>query len=329
MAQNIFKCNLCEYSTTRKFNLNRHCSNKHANPNIFINSSNDDNTDYNTDYNTNYNNIINNDNDDNITIAESFVSSDFEGACMCYKCNKYLSNKYKLNIHLKNCNGLDKLTCNICMKSFKSKQSKYSHMNRNKCIPRSSLYAQTPNIQNITDNSTTNNNCNNTNCNNTNTTHTTINNNFNINNFNNERRDYLNFDVMFNCFKSANGEGVLKLIEQTNFNNNFPENNNIKGNISNHYHCIIKKNNTWNYSKTSLAVDNIIKRETSNLMKFSVNNKSLINDELNNNELQSYLTENLLLLLYGKPAKTYKILKDKTKDLILNNSVNIKDYITS
>lgn len=323
MSQKIYKCNLCDYSTFRKFNYNRHSLNVHNNINI-DNDINDDNSTLNGDDNS----VIDDNNsviidDDKSTVSESFTSSSSKGPCICMKCNKFLSNKYKLNSHIIKCDGLDKLTCNICMKSFKSRQSKYNHMKKNNCIPRSTLYAQTPNIQNITNNSTINN----TNSHNNNNNTTTINNNFTINNYNNERRDYLNFDVMFNCFKSANGEGILRLIEKTNFNNNFPENNNIKGNISNQYQCIIKKDNVWNYSKTSIAAENIIKRETANLMKFSVNNKNLINDELNNNELHTFLNENLLMLLYGKPAKTYKILKDKTKDLIINNSVNTKDYV--
>ena len=53
----------------------------------------------------------------------------------CFKCNRILCNKTKLKNHLKICNGLDPLQCEICLKKFTTRQAKWNHKNSVECEP--------------------------------------------------------------------------------------------------------------------------------------------------------------------------------------------------
>ena len=129
----MIKCSKCNYSTMRKFNLERHHFNKHnKKEQIIINQENNTNS---TENNTNS--------------TENKRIKKFN----CKKCNKsYNTTKY-LNNHEAICKGISILTCPKCMKTFKHQSNKSKHMKTNSCKAKSIINYNNPNItNNITNN---------------------------------------------------------------------------------------------------------------------------------------------------------------------------------
>jgi hypothetical protein len=108
MSSIIFNCKFCKYKTNKKFNLNRHITNKHI--------------------------------DKIIEIEEEEIEKEEikeEEIYNCVKCDKnYKTIKY-FNNHQKNCNGLNILSCSKCMFIFTSRQAKSNHIKKNNCIAKS------------------------------------------------------------------------------------------------------------------------------------------------------------------------------------------------
>ena len=104
MSSIIFNCEFCEYKTNKKYNLNRHMTNKHI---------------------------------DKTIEEEKVVEEEKEEIYNCVKCDKnYKTIKY-FNHHQKNCNGLNILSCSKCMFTFTSRHSKSNHIKKNNCIAKS------------------------------------------------------------------------------------------------------------------------------------------------------------------------------------------------
>jgi|LakMenE18May11ns_1017448.scaffolds.fasta_scaffold9725812_1 uncharacterized protein YbaR (Trm112 family) len=110
MTSLLFRCELCKYTSNKKYNLLRHQNAKH-------NIKNDQNN------NTEEKHIQN----------EEIVINDTEDVFYCKKCNKkYKTNNY-LTIHEKNCTGLSIFTCPKCKKTFSNTSNKSKHIKNNKC----------------------------------------------------------------------------------------------------------------------------------------------------------------------------------------------------
>jgi hypothetical protein len=154
---------------------------------------------------------------------QNFKETSNDNLYTCDKCNKNYKTHKTFIHHDAKCNGVDKLTCPRCMKSFSSRQHKHTHIKNNKCKPRSIIHARQPNTNNTINTQkkrTQNNITNNTN------SHNTINNIY-INNYGKERMDYLTYEKILHIYKK--GYNIPSaLIEAIHFNKDFPENNNIK-----------------------------------------------------------------------------------------------------
>ena len=131
MATELFKCDVCNYKTTRQYNLTRHML-RHI----------DDGT------------TCNPEQDHNVELT-------------CEKCSKSLANKYSLKTHLKTCTGPkeDTVACPHCCKVFAYRWGKYRHVKICQKKPANTsddgLVTQMVNngtINNTTNNNTTNNN---------------------------------------------------------------------------------------------------------------------------------------------------------------------------
>jgi hypothetical protein len=194
-------------------------------------------------------------------------------------------------------------------------------MKKNNCEPRSIMHARTPNPQNI---ETQNNNIINNNIENqyntTNNIDNTINNNNNtiiyINNYGNERLDYLTFDKMFSIFKNSNNIPTL-LAKEIHFNNNFPENNNIK--YENEKTALIKKDDIFIYKNINNLVKQIINDKGNLMQKFALENKDKICLSMELDRYQELVQELLTLVLLKEPSEFYKEQIENIKDLIKNN----------
>jgi hypothetical protein len=74
----------------------------------------------------------------------------------CESCPKTFQFKYSLRKHIPKCNGVSNLQCNICMKFFKSKHSKYHHKKKVICAPPPHPPPPPPPIWNLQPNTTNN-----------------------------------------------------------------------------------------------------------------------------------------------------------------------------
>lgn len=289
----LLNCSFCKYTTNRKYNLERHCINKHCKE--ILN---------NTIITMEENKMSNSD----IFEKKENTSILHKELFHCKKCNKeYVTYKSYIK-HEKKCVSLDILTCKRCMKSFSSYQSKSNHIKRDNCKPRSIMYARTPKVQNIT-----NNNCNNT-------TNNIINNTniININNYGNERLDYLNYEKYLAIFKK-NYDIPSALTEEIHFNSDFPENKNIYYNDKTTALIKCDKNN-YLERDTKQLVEELISNKTRIIQRFAHFNKDNICESINT-ILYDEIIELLLKLIVKEPIAQYNRQIKKITDLIRNNKI--------
>jgi hypothetical protein len=307
-----YKCIYCNYKTNKKYNYNRHLNAKH---NYFYNEKKCFTPPY-----------------EKVHPPGEKVHSPGEKVhppgekvhppgekvhpkFICKKCNKiYKSNRY-LEVHEKNCKGIDDLTCPRCMISFTSKQGKSNHIKRNSCKPRSIIHARISkeNNSNIEYNIETQNNIN-----------KQINNNIYINNYGNERLDYINYDKMLDIFTKIYNSASL-LTKEIHFNNDFPENNNIQ--YENKTHALIKVKDDLVLKDLNLLAEELVKEKTDKVHKFAENNKEQICTTI---ELEKYneivdLLFNYLIL--KEPREQYRIQVKNIKDMIITSKTRLTKYV--
>ena len=146
-----------------------------------------------------------------VGIFAEFVGNDLK----CPNCSKVLSNNFNLKKHMRICKGVDVFTCNICFKTFTTRDQKYRHRKNGKCVP---VITQ----QNITVNNNT-----------TNITNNTTNNNIVqiVNVFGHEDLSYLSNDrtilEKLRLFGKSGIYGLSKIIDDVHFNKERPENNTL------------------------------------------------------------------------------------------------------
>ena len=304
MTQNkgilIHKCLFCNYQTIRKYDLKRHHNNKHLInllENIVLNNSEQNVIPNEKNVIPNEKNVI--PNEKNVIPKEN----------MCKKCNKYYKTKKSLIEHEKICKGIDDLTCCRCMISFTNRHNKARHMKKNNCKSRSIIYARTPNPQNL-DNKTIN----------INNIENQINNiqNIYVNSYGSERLDYLNYDKMFEIFTKKYNIPTL-LIKEIHFNNEFPENNNIK--FLNNKEVLIKKDDDFVYNNLNNLVNDLIKRNIEMMQKFAKDNKDNICIYMNSDLYEEIIEILLKLLIVKEPIESFKEQIRNIKEIIKNTNI--------
>lgn len=176
----------------------------------------------------------------------------------CSKCNKFYKTKQYLISHQSKCNGLNILSCPKCMITFTSTNNKSRHINKNNCIFKS-------------------------------INHNIIMKDDYINNYGNERIDYLENFINKNNIKDLPiHKKLIKYIEYKYFNEEFPENRNIK--YENNY-CLIKEDDKWkNKDLNNIIIDIIDKNKFiiyNNFIEYKDDNdEKIINDNYIKNELK-------------------------------------------
>ena len=139
-ARKKHKCDLCNYSTNRKYDLKRH---QNAIHNLRVPAK--------SDFLMPETNVM--PKKTNVMPKKTNVmpkkTNVMPNENMCKKCNKVYKIKKSLIKHEENCKGVDELTCPRCMISFSNRHNKSNHIKRNTCKPRSIIHARVPNPQNI------------------------------------------------------------------------------------------------------------------------------------------------------------------------------------
>lgn len=291
-----FKCVNCLYSTNRRYDLKRHLNAIHKVVNVEI-----------LDKLLSEGNVP--PNEGNVPPSEGNVPPNEKNVNqkekMCKFCNKiYKTDKYFIE-HVKKCKGIDNLTCPKCMISFSSRQHKSRHINSNNCKARSIIYAKktSDNDTNITYN----------------ITNITNNNIIYVNNYGNERKDYLNYDKMFEIFKKGYDIPTF-LTKEIHFNKQFPENNNIIH--LNDKSSLIKKEDEYILKDLNLLVDELIMEKSLHMKDFAIKNKNNICSKLDMNLYEDIIEHLLNLILSKENLENYKIQIKKIKDMIKNNNNN-------
>jgi len=289
-----FKCVNCLYSTNRKYDLKRHLNAIHKVVNVEI-----------LEKLLSEGNVP--PNEGNVPPTEGNVPPNEKNVNqkekMCKFCNKiYKTDKYFIE-HVKKCKGIDNLTCPKCMISFSSRQHKSRHINSNNCKARSIIYAKktSDNDTNITYN----------------ITNITNNNIIYVNNYGNERKDYLNYDKMFEIFKKGYDIPTF-LTKEIHFNKQFPENNNIIH--LNDKSSLIKKEDEYILKDLNLLVDELIMEKSLHMKDFAIKNKNNICSKLDMNLYEDIIEHLLNLILSKENLENYKIQIKKIKDMIKNNN---------
>ena len=284
------KCLYCKYDTNKFYNFQRHCNNKH---NIEI-------------FELNNEFPISSVNEENVNIEDNTNNIKYK----CKKCSKcYLTSK-SYNNHIIKCNGINVLTCPKCMFTFADRRGKSSHIKRNNCKPKSIAFAN--DNSNITNNNTTNNIINNI------TNITNITNNYYItNNFEKERLDYITKEAIYQkCFTEC--FPILKLIELTHFNKEYPENQNIR--YDNKKKLIkIRKDNKWSTIDINNLIHNLFINNSTLLTNYYNDYKDYYNNLINNEnhieELMIKINHNWLEEIH---PKNYNLMTKETKNTIKN-----------
>ena len=172
----------------------------------------------------------------------------------CSKCNKFYKTKKSFINHEKSCNGLSILTCPKCMKIFSHINNKNKHIKKNNCKAKSINH----NIDDYIDDY--------------------------INDFGNERIDYLeNFINKPDIKDLPIHKRLIKYIEYKYFNEEFPENKNIKYKNNN---CLIKEDGKWKPKHINNMIIDIIEK---NKLIIYTNKDNDDDNEINDNYIKNEL----------------------------------------
>ena len=154
----LYKCDHCNYTTSRKCDLHRHINRKNpCNKNLKVVVDNVEET-------RNPQNINATNTQSMNANTPSMNANHNSKIFTCSKCQKQFNRKDKFKLHIAKCDGLDSKQCKICFKMFTTAQGKYQHNKYVKCSPPLSqqqphtVHNITNNIDNSVDNSTNNTN---------------------------------------------------------------------------------------------------------------------------------------------------------------------------
>ena len=311
-ARKRHKCDLCNYSTNRKYDLKRH---QNAIHNLRVPAK--------SDFLMPETNVM--PKKTNVMPKKTNVMPNEN---MCKKCNKVYKIKKSLIKHEENCKGVDELTCPRCMISFSNRHNKSNHIKRNTCKPRSIIHARVPNPQNIEPANNIDTQINNIDIDNqTNNidNQTNIQNqhiNIYVNNYGKERTDYLDYDKMLAIFKKVYNIPTL-LTKEIHFNEEFPENNNIK------YHdaksCLVKDDDEFIYKNLNVLIKELIKNKGRIMQNFAKQNKDEICVDMDLKIYEQIIQQLISLVLLTEPQEHYKEQIENIRDLINNSRIKMEE----
>ena len=153
--------------------------------------------------------------------------------------------------------------------------------------------------------------------NNTNTTNNnTTNNIININNYGDENTKYITSDYIIKLLKNRPAKTIPELIKYTHFNDEHPENQNIKITNKKEPYIKVRKNDKWELQNKEETINDLIDRQQVHLMDENVEKK--IKTICNSSEKVNI---ERCKELYNEDDKEYmKRLYNESELIIINNS---------
>jgi uncharacterized C2H2 Zn-finger protein len=257
MAHQELTCPHCDYSTPKRFNLNRHIVAVHS-FHLEENSRNSQKVPADSQKVPADSQKVP-ENSQKVPADSQKVPENSPNVLhehQCEKCEKLYANANSLRVHKKKCNGkLNPLQCPTCHMIFANKKTKYNH--KSQCQGAQLPVTHTIDTQNNYNQCTINN------------VHNTQNNNNNINinimNFNQENLDYITHEFARSCFDSG-VHGVNPMIDKIYFNEEHPENHNVQLVSLNHGVVEVYKNNKWIADAIVNVIDRMISHSTGTML---------------------------------------------------------------
>ena len=149
-----------------------------------------------------------------------------------------------------------------------------------------------------------------------NNSHNTTNNIININNYGDEDTKYITSDYILKLLKNRPAKTIPELIKYTHFNEEHPENQNIKITNKKEPYIKVRKNNKWELQDKEDTINDLIDRQQIHLMDEVIEEK--IETSCNNSEKNNIERCNDL---YNNDDKEYmKRLYNESELIIINNS---------
>ena len=217
---------------------------------------------------------------------------------ICEFCDKSFTRTYGLTCHLKKC----KMKKNIeSEKDEKIKEKNNEIQELKKMVEKLLVENKNTTITN-----------NNTNTTNNNTTNNII----NINNYGDEDTKYITSDYILKLLKNRPAKTIPELIKYTHFNDDHPENQNIKITNKKEPYIKVRKNDKWELQDKDETINDLIDRQQIHLMDEDIEKK--IKTVCNNSEKINIERCNEL---YNEDNKEYmKRLYNESELIIINNS---------
>ena len=217
---------------------------------------------------------------------------------ICEFCDKSFTRTYGLTCHLKKC----KKKINIeSEKDEKIKEKNNEIQELKKIVEKLLVENKNTTITN-----------NNTNTTNNNTTNNII----NINNYGDEDTKYITSDYILKLLKNRPAKTIPELIKYTHFNDDHPENQNIKITNKKEPYIKVRKNDKWELQDKDETITDLIDRQQIHLMDEDIEKK--IETVCNSSEKINIERCNDL---YNEDDKEYmKRLYNESELIILNNS---------
>ena len=212
---------------------------------------------------------------------------------MCEFCGKTFTRKYGLTCHLKRC-------------KHKNHEESYIIKEKNNEIQELKEIVEKLLIENK---NTITNQINNKDSFNTNNT-------IIINNYGDENTKYISSDYILKLLKNKPAKAIPELIKYTHFNEDHPENQNIKITNKKEPYVKIMKNNKWELQNKEDTITDLIDRQQVHLMEENMGKK--IKSKCNKSEKVNIKRCNEL---YNEEDKDYmKRLYNESELVIINNS---------
>lgn len=225
-------CPHCSYTTLKRYNLDRHIEKQHKT------AQNHSKTAQNHSH-----------------VAQNHSRSNRTSEHVCDECKKQFKNNYRLQRHIPICKGVSNpLQCPTCKEIFNSQPSKSRHVTAKTCV------APIQPMENTNEQLFVHSSHNANNLNHSNNT-TTINNNITINNYGHENTDYITDELLLKCLE-AQASGVKVILESMWFNDEHPENHNVKLYSLKQALVHVVKDNEWNVQSLTEVCNDMVRRAT-------------------------------------------------------------------
>ena len=149
-----------------------------------------------------------------------------------------------------------------------------------------------------------------------NNSHNTTNNIININNYGDEDTKYITSDYILKLLKNRPAKTIPELIKYTHFNEEHPENQNIKITNKKEPYIKVRKNNKWELQDKDETITDLIDRQQIHLLDEDIEKK--VEENFNNSEK---INIERCTDLYNSDDKEYmKRLYNESELIIINNS---------